>query len=46
MYVNEQVAEQVNLLASGLRAIGASPKQRVGVLGPNCAEWMMAMQVN
>lgn len=41
----KQVSDEVALLASGLRAIGVDPKQRVGVLGPNCPEWMMAMQV-
>ncbi len=41
----KQVGEEVALLASGLRAIGTNPSQRVGVLGANSPEWMMAMQV-
>jgi long-chain acyl-CoA synthetase len=40
-----EVAEEVSKLASGLRAIGVAPKNRVGVLGANCPEWMIAMQV-
>mmetsp|Transcript_9256 Transcript_9256/g.16316 ORF Transcript_9256/g.16316 Transcript_9256/m.16316 type:complete len:660 (-) Transcript_9256:759-2738(-) len=39
-----QVSQEVTELASGLRAIGVQPKQRVGILGPNCASWMVAMQ--
>jgi len=40
----KEVGEEVVNLASGLRAIGVEPKQRVGVFGPNCAQWMVAMQ--
>uniref|UniRef100_A0A7S0R5D9 Long-chain-fatty-acid--CoA ligase n=1 Tax=Chlamydomonas leiostraca TaxID=1034604 RepID=A0A7S0R5D9_9CHLO len=40
----KEVGEQVTQLASGLRAIGVNPKHRVGILGPNCPEWMVAMQ--
>jgi long-chain acyl-CoA synthetase len=42
----KEVAEEVAQLASGLRAIGVTPKQRVGVFGPNCPSWMKAMQVS
>lgn len=41
----EEVGAQVVKLASGLAAIGAPPKSKIGVLGSNCPEWMMAMQV-
>ncbi len=40
-----EVAADVASLASGLRAIGVNPKQRVGVLGPNSPYWMKALQV-
>lgn len=41
-----QVAKKVANIASGLRALGVEPRQRVGVFGANCPEWMMAMQVS
>lgn len=41
----QQIGVEVANLASGLRAIGVNPKHRVGVLGPNCPEWMVTMQV-
>ena len=40
----KEVAEEVVLLASGLKATGAQAKASIGVLGSNSAEWMMAMQ--
>ncbi|KAL6748618.1 hypothetical protein V8C86DRAFT_3146505 [Haematococcus lacustris] len=40
----KEVGEEVELLASGLRHVGVNPKSRVGVLGANCPEWMIAMQ--
>ena len=41
----KEVGEEVTLLASGLKAIGAVTKGKVGVFGPNSPQWMMAMQV-
>ena len=41
----KEVGEEVILLASGLKSIGAQPKGRIGVFGPNSPQWMMAMQV-
>lgn len=32
-------------LASAYAALGLQPKDRIGVLGQNAQEWMMAMQV-
>lgn len=40
-----EVAAQVKALASGLAAIGGAPEKKIGVLGPNCPEWMVSMQV-
>lgn len=40
-----QVAAQVEQLASAYAALGLQPKDRIGVLGQNAQEWMMAMQV-
>lgn len=41
-----QVGEKVAAIASALRTLGVEARQRVGVFGANCPEWMMAMQVN
>jgi|LauGreSuBDMM15SN_2_FD.fasta_scaffold52283_3 long-chain acyl-CoA synthetase len=42
----KEVGNDVALLASGLKAVDAVPKGgRIGVFGPNCPEWMIAMQV-
>lgn len=40
----EEVGIEVANLASGLAAIGGEPKAKIGVLGANCPEWMIAMQ--
>lgn len=40
-----EVAKDVASAASGLRALGVEPQQRVGVFGANSPEWMTAMQV-
>ncbi len=40
------VGEEVKVIANGLAAIGVKPKQRVGILGPNCPDWMETMQVS
>jgi len=39
-----QVAEQVNQIASGMAAIGASPQKKIGIFGANSPSWMMTMQ--
>ena len=41
----KEVGEEVKDLASGLSSIGAVTKGSIGVFGPNCPQWMMAMQV-
>ena len=41
----KEVGAEVDKIASGLMALGVKPQQRVTVLGPNCTEWMVAMQV-
>ena len=41
----KEVGEEVAKIASGLMALGVKPQQRVSVLGANCTEWMVAMQV-
>jgi long-chain acyl-CoA synthetase len=40
-----EVAAKVGALASGLAAQGLKKGARVGVYGPNCVEWMLALQV-
>jgi len=42
----KEVADEVALIASGIKAVGTVPKARIGVFGGNCPEWMMAMQVS
>ncbi|GFR41005.1 hypothetical protein Agub_g1672, partial [Astrephomene gubernaculifera] len=39
-----EVAEAVEAVAGGYVAAGLGPGDRIGVLGANCKEWMMAMQ--
>jgi len=33
--------ERVDALAAGLLALGLEPGQRIGILAPNCAEWVL-----
>jgi len=40
-----QVASQVEQAGAAFVALGASSRERVAVLGANCPEWMVAMQV-
>lgn len=40
-----EVAETVNHVGSGYTNLGLKPKDKIGVIGPNTPEWMMAMQV-
>eukprot|EP00983_Pelagomonas_calceolata_P117427 1160414-Pelagomonas_calceolata.AAC.7 len=35
---------QVNQIASGMAAIGASPQKKIGIFGANSPSWMMTMQ--
>ena len=37
----QQLQEQVNSLAAGLLALGVQVGDRVGIWGPNSAEWVM-----
>jgi len=39
-----EVAKKVDDIASGVSALGLKKNDRVGVYGPNCVEWMIAMQ--
>lgn len=39
-----ETGEKVAAVASGIATTGIAPGSRVGVLGPNCPEWMLAMQ--
>jgi long-chain acyl-CoA synthetase len=41
-----EVAAKVSAVASGLAAQGLGKGARVGVYGPNCVEWMLALQVS
>jgi long-chain acyl-CoA synthetase len=41
----KEVADEVALIASGLKAVGTGPQSRIGVFGGNCPEWMITMQV-
>ncbi len=38
----EELGEKVRLLASGLRALGFSHKDKASILGPNSPEWAMS----
>jgi long-chain acyl-CoA synthetase len=40
-----EIAKKVEDVASGIAALGLNKKDRVGVYGPNCVDWMIAMQV-
>ncbi|GAB4841801.1 Long-chain-fatty-acid--CoA ligase 2 (Long-chain acyl-CoA synthetase 2) (Fatty acid activator 2) [Ancistrocladus abbreviatus] len=40
----KQVYEEVLNVGSALRACGAEPGVRVGIYGPNCPEWIVAME--
>ena len=40
-----EAAARVEAAGSALVARGISPKERIGVFGTNCPEWMIAMQV-
>ncbi len=40
-----QVEEVVIAVAAAYSRAGLKPKDRIGVLGANCKEWMIAMQV-
>ncbi len=40
-----ETAQKVEQLASGMKVLGAMPKSKIGVLGINCPDWMIAMQV-
>jgi len=40
-----EAGERAAALAAALASLGAKRGDRVGVLGPNCPEWMLAMQV-
>jgi long-chain acyl-CoA synthetase len=44
-YTYQQVSDRVDRVGSGFAALGLKPNDKVGVLGPNCPEWMLAMQV-
>jgi non-ribosomal peptide synthetase component F len=39
-----EAAERVAALASGFAGLGLKAGDRVGIFGPNCLEWMLAMQ--
>lgn len=41
----QQAAEQSVQIASACKALGLKAKDKVGVLGLNSPEWMLAMQV-
>ena len=41
----QEAAARVEAAGSALVARGISPKERIGVFGANCPEWMIAMQV-
>jgi long-chain acyl-CoA synthetase len=40
-----EVADMVARAASGLFSLGMAPKQRLGIFGVNCVEWMVSLQV-
>ena len=41
----KEVADEVALIASGIKAVGVVANGSIGVFGGNCPEWMIAMQV-
>ncbi len=41
-YTYAQLAAEVDRIAAGFLALGLVPGDRVGVWGPNCAEWVLA----
>jgi long-subunit acyl-CoA synthetase (AMP-forming) len=40
-----QVADRVAAIASGIKRLGLKAKDKVAVLGVNCPDWMITMQV-
>lgn len=40
-----EVADMVAHAAGGLFSLGMAPKQRLGIFGVNCVEWMVSLQV-
>ncbi|KAL9269309.1 Long chain acyl-CoA synthetase 1-like protein [Drosera capensis] len=40
----KQVYDEVLNIGSALRACGAEPGARIGIYGPNCPEWIIAME--
>ncbi|GAB2298461.1 Long-chain-fatty-acid--CoA ligase 2 (Long-chain acyl-CoA synthetase 2) (Fatty acid activator 2) [Dionaea muscipula] len=40
----KQVYEEVLCIGSALHACGAEPGARIGIYGPNCPEWIVAME--
>lgn len=42
----KEVSQRVAHVAGAFKALGLKAEDRVGVLGPNCPEWMLAMQVS
>ena len=43
-YTYEEVKREVEKLASAMVKMGLKRGARVGIYGPNCCEWMFAMQ--
>jgi len=43
-FTYQQVADRVDRVGSAFAALGLKPNDKIGVLGPNCPEWMLAMQ--
>lgn len=41
----KEVQDKVEAVGSALKALGLSKYDKVGVLGTNCPEWMVTMQV-
>ncbi|CAE6055188.1 unnamed protein product [Arabidopsis arenosa] len=41
----KEVYEEVLLIGSALRAVGAEPGCRVGIYGANCPQWIIAMEL-
>ncbi|KAL5983427.1 hypothetical protein ACLOJK_017512 [Asimina triloba] len=40
-----EIYEEVLLVGSALRAVGAQPGSRIGIYGSNCPQWIVAMQI-